>query len=619
MESSRDLRNRLVSRENAQNPQPARLRNAQNPSTASLRSTQVDGPVQRDVKVVKVIIEEKKNTRSTFKFNINGLQALLDSNSPHQVIAIIGCQNVGKSTLQNKAFKTRFEAKRRGDRIQTTKCIDVAISEDNKYVCVDMEGCDSIERDEEELAHLERMISAFAISGSNLLIYYISYNDFGTTRPVEAIARMISHYLRICQNKRRILFCIRDYRGDDENTLKNAMKDCWDQVLRKAKRLLIQKGWEESKISEFFHVDHLPMSDYIETETGGNFTEEGNLMMRLKDKIEQLLQKEADGDIPTQANELPSFWKTMWDDIESGVEIDISKLRQANDFWLKIRPIFRQYCYELTHQVLNSGRYEEEFKAYKEIRIEEINKKFSDDEYSKKVIKRELDEEEKLQIFDLEKHKFRYKLFKYFEDTSKNGHNLLNDLVKQYEELNRDDDDTLRYSKSNYKEFLHDKAKEKNIYLTTIDNAMEMLYAETLKSLEEKCGCTRLEFLNNLRLREKLNELECTVKEWYKSIANILILSGIGVAAVGAVGSASALPFFSRIIGTAIGRSITVGIGFTAAGVAITVAGLVIKGIWNRDDVWKDLADEQVKRICRHPEYESLKKEFLEQVQINKS
>jgi hypothetical protein len=77
------------------------------------------------------------------------------------------------------------------------------------FVCFDIEGGDSSERDEEGNSYFQRMVSAFGLSLLNLLIYNIFLKDVRTLREVELLAKMMTHYLRISNDKRKILVCIR--------------------------------------------------------------------------------------------------------------------------------------------------------------------------------------------------------------------------------------------------------------------------------------------------------------------------------------------------------------------------------------------------------------------------
>ncbi len=60
---------------------------------------------------------------------------------------------------------------------QTTRGINVDISPQLGFICSDIEGGDGAERDEEGNSYMQRMISAFGLSVSNLLIYNIRVNE----------------------------------------------------------------------------------------------------------------------------------------------------------------------------------------------------------------------------------------------------------------------------------------------------------------------------------------------------------------------------------------------------------------------------------------------------------
>jgi GTPase Era involved in 16S rRNA processing len=160
---------------------------------------------------IPLVLEEIKEGKLIFSFNTPALDsAFSKSNSSLYVIGIAGSQSTGKSTLLNKAFGFYFKTMDSTNAGQTTRGIDISISDRLGYVCLDIEGGDSAERDEEDNSYMQRMVSAYGLVVSNLLIYNIFLKDIRTVREVNALANMMTHYLRVCKDKRKILFCFRD-------------------------------------------------------------------------------------------------------------------------------------------------------------------------------------------------------------------------------------------------------------------------------------------------------------------------------------------------------------------------------------------------------------------------
>ena len=77
----------------------------------------------------------------------------------YKVVAVIGCQSSGKSTLMNLLFDTHFEIMDETQgRQQTTKGIWISHNTEGNLIVLDIEGTDSKERGE------QRMVSNLYVS-----------------------------------------------------------------------------------------------------------------------------------------------------------------------------------------------------------------------------------------------------------------------------------------------------------------------------------------------------------------------------------------------------------------------------------------------------------------------
>jgi GTPase Era involved in 16S rRNA processing len=105
----------------------------------------------------------------------------LNKGFDYYVVAILGCQSSGKSTLLNRLFGTQFEVMDpRFGRNQTTKGVWLGLSETKHYsiLVLDVEGTDSRERGEEH-GSFERKTSLFSLALSEVLIINLWVHDIG--------------------------------------------------------------------------------------------------------------------------------------------------------------------------------------------------------------------------------------------------------------------------------------------------------------------------------------------------------------------------------------------------------------------------------------------------------
>ncbi|KAH8492667.1 hypothetical protein H0E87_022040 [Populus deltoides] len=121
------------------------------------------------------------------KFNVDGLKDFMtatefaQSGLSYTIVAIIGSQSSGKSTLMNQTFHTNFEEmdayKGRG---QTTKGIWIAKCSDIDpfTIAMDFEGTDSNQRGEDDRA-FEKQSTLFALAIADVVLINMWYKDIG--------------------------------------------------------------------------------------------------------------------------------------------------------------------------------------------------------------------------------------------------------------------------------------------------------------------------------------------------------------------------------------------------------------------------------------------------------
>ncbi|KAJ6970949.1 hypothetical protein NC653_035274 [Populus alba x Populus x berolinensis] len=156
------------------------------------------------------------------KFNVEGLQDLMTTTEfaqcglSYSVVAIIGPQSSGKSTLMNHVFGTDFKMlnanKGRG---QTTKGIWIAKSSEIEpfTIAMDLEGTDSSARGEDNTA-FEKQSTLFALAIADTVLVNMWCKDIGlehaACRPLLKLVFQVMKRL-FQPRKRTLLFVIRDH------------------------------------------------------------------------------------------------------------------------------------------------------------------------------------------------------------------------------------------------------------------------------------------------------------------------------------------------------------------------------------------------------------------------
>eukprot|EP00696_Hemimastix_kukwesjijk_P004715 gnl/Hemi2/16028_TR5312_c0_g1_i1.p1 gnl/Hemi2/16028_TR5312_c0_g1~~gnl/Hemi2/16028_TR5312_c0_g1_i1.p1 ORF type:complete len:755 (+),score=269.77 gnl/Hemi2/16028_TR5312_c0_g1_i1:101-2365(+) len=140
-----------------------------------------------------------------------------DKGTDYSVVAIMGAQSSGKSTLLNVLFRTRFptmEAER--GRSQTTQGIWMAKAAERDIVVMDVEGTDSRERGEESASY-ERQIALFSLAMCRVLIINVWEHDLGRYQASNlALLKLVFEvnlelFSASDSSKKLLMFVIRDH------------------------------------------------------------------------------------------------------------------------------------------------------------------------------------------------------------------------------------------------------------------------------------------------------------------------------------------------------------------------------------------------------------------------
>ncbi|CAN1810157.1 Protein ROOT HAIR DEFECTIVE 3 homolog 2 [Linum perenne] len=207
-------------------------------------------------------------------FNVQGLDRfvsttkLSDCGLSYAVVAIMGPQSSGKSTLMNHLFHTNFrEMDAFRGRGQTTKGIWMAkcVGIEPFTVGMDLEGTDGRERGEDDTT-FEKQSALFALAVADIVIINMWCHDIGREQAANKplLKTVFQVMMRLFSpRKTTMLFVIRDKTKTPleylEPILREDVQKIWDSVPK-------PQAHEDTPLSEFFNVEVTALSSFEEKE-----------------------------------------------------------------------------------------------------------------------------------------------------------------------------------------------------------------------------------------------------------------------------------------------------------------------------------------------------------------
>ncbi|CAA0814622.1 Protein ROOT HAIR DEFECTIVE 3 homolog 1 [Striga hermonthica] len=186
----------------------------------------------------------------------------------YAVVAIMGPQSSGKSTLLNNLFGTNFkEMDAFKGRSQTTKGIWLAhcVGIEPCTLVMDLEGTDGRERGEDDTA-FEKQSALFALAVSDIVLINMWCHDIGREQAANKplLKTVFQVMMRLFSpRKTTLMFVIRDKtRTPLENlepVLREDIQKIWDSVPK-------PEAHKETPLSDFFNVEVVALSSYEEKE-----------------------------------------------------------------------------------------------------------------------------------------------------------------------------------------------------------------------------------------------------------------------------------------------------------------------------------------------------------------
>ncbi|KXZ47030.1 hypothetical protein GPECTOR_38g267 [Gonium pectorale] len=220
--------------------------------------------------IVQVISGEGEFAQSDVQQFVEN-NALAACKTNYQVVAIMGPQSSGKSTLLNHVFGTSFTMMdAMAGRGQTTKGIWMSKSPkvaDTTVLVMDLEGSDGRERGEDD-TNFERQSALFALAVADVLLVNIWCHDIGrehgSGKPLLKTIFQVNLKLFAPEPDRKksvLLFVIRDKTRTPlpklTEVLAADLERMWESIAKPA-------AYKDSKMGDFFEVKYAALSHFEE-------------------------------------------------------------------------------------------------------------------------------------------------------------------------------------------------------------------------------------------------------------------------------------------------------------------------------------------------------------------
>jgi hypothetical protein len=291
-------------------------------------------------------------------FNSAGLEdfvnavRLKECGLSYAVVAIMGPQSSGKSTLLNHLFHTSFvEMDAFKGRSQTTQGVWLARGEGIEpcTLVMDLEGTDGRERGEDDTA-FERQSSLFALAVSDIVLINMWCHDIGREQAANKplLKTVFQVMMRLfTPRKTTLLFVIRDKTRTPIETLEPILREdiqkIWDTVPKPSNH-------QHTPLSEFFNVQVTSLANYEEKEE--QFKQQvGELRERFQNSIAPGgLAGDRRGVVP--ATGFPFSTQEIWRVIKENRDLDLPAHKVM---------VATVRCEEIAHEKLKQLQADEEW------------------------------------------------------------------------------------------------------------------------------------------------------------------------------------------------------------------------------------------------------------------
>mmetsp|Transcript_17254 Transcript_17254/g.51819 ORF Transcript_17254/g.51819 Transcript_17254/m.51819 type:complete len:843 (-) Transcript_17254:172-2700(-) len=252
---------------------------------------------------------------------------LANGRQDYQVVAIMGPQSSGKSTLLNYVFGTKFVMMDAlAGRSQTTKGIWMAASEkidSPNTLVMDLEGADGRERGEDD-TNFERQSALFALAVADVLLVNIWCHDVGreqgSGKPLLKTIFQVNLKLFAPDPDRSrtvLLFVFRDKTKTPLSrlveTMEGDLEKMWAAIAKPAQ-------YSDSALSDFFDVQYTALSHFEEKPE--DFAADAVMLRRrfTQEADDSLARRQADR-LPADA--LALSMRSIWEVIRSQKDLNL--------------------------------------------------------------------------------------------------------------------------------------------------------------------------------------------------------------------------------------------------------------------------------------------------------
>ena len=251
---------------------------------------------------------------------------IYDKGNDYKVIAVLGVQSSGKSTMLNYLFDTKFAVMNSDvGQQQTTLGIWVGRSPENNILVFDVEGTDSEERGDDAVS-FERKTSLFSLALAEILVLNIWSKDIGrkSGSNLELLKNVMELNLSLFgvknNKKTLLLFCLRDYDGKTPRDklferLNDSVNKIWESITK-------PEEVGEQPLTDFFEVEYTAFSHKI-YQTEAFESEMLELRHRLSDVNHEkyLWRPSMSNDVP--ADGFATFARRIWEVINTNRDLDL--------------------------------------------------------------------------------------------------------------------------------------------------------------------------------------------------------------------------------------------------------------------------------------------------------
>ncbi|BBM98569.1 protein SEY1 [Marchantia polymorpha subsp. ruderalis] len=184
----------------------------------------------------------------------------------YAVVAIMGPQSSGKSTLLNHLFRTSFkEMDAFAGRSQTTQGVWIARAKDIDpcTIVMDLEGTDGRERGEDDTA-FEKQSALFALAVSDIVLINMWCHDIGREQAANKplLKTVFQVMMRLfTPRKTTLLFVIRDKTRTPLSTLEPILRGDVQKIWESAPK---PPKYEGTQLSQFFTVEVTALANFEE-------------------------------------------------------------------------------------------------------------------------------------------------------------------------------------------------------------------------------------------------------------------------------------------------------------------------------------------------------------------